>query len=126
MKRIVASSKDEFQDLYDSSREAGLKLEDIIADLGYYEDDFFVEEEDEEPTATEEQYKSVLDAYYGEGGDRHYSAEDVLEAVIDAINSEIPEAYVRTFEDAGLLTMNKGFVISMGDAEYQFEMNGTY
>lgn len=52
------------------------------------------------------------------------SYEDVLETVMEALYDAGLRA--RTFEEAGVLTMNKGFVLTIDDEEYQFEMLGSY
>ena len=123
MKRIMAAVDpyETFWDLHESGYEVGTKLEGIINDLGYYED-FFPEEGD--PTATDDQYEEVLDIYRGKGGSIDtYSEDDVLEKVMDACYDL---GDVRSFEDAGLLTNNKGFVLTINGQQYQFELLGSF
>ena len=124
MRRIIASTvyEDEFWNLYDNG-EDWEKLEEIISELGY-DKDFFVEG-NEQPTATEAQYKEVLDMYKENGGHAVYNDQQVLDMVIDACYN-IDGASVSSFEDAGVMTRNKGFVLRIGDKSYQFEMLGTY
>ena len=123
MKRIMAAVDpyETFWDLHESGYEVGTKLESIINDLGYFED-FFPDEGD--PTATDDQYEEVLDVYRGKGGrTESYSEDDVLEKVMDACYDL---GDVRSFEDAGLLTNNKGFVLTINGQQYQFELLGSF
>jgi hypothetical protein len=47
--------------------------------------------------------------------------EELLTQAIEcfADEGEMPRAHIRTFEDAGVLTMNRGLVVRIGDAEFQ-------
>jgi hypothetical protein len=47
--------------------------------------------------------------------------EELLTQAIEcfADEGEMPCAHIRTFEDAGVLTMNRGLVLQLGDAEFQ-------
>jgi len=47
--------------------------------------------------------------------------EELLTQAIEcfADEGEMPCAHIRTFEDAGVLTMNRGLVVRIGDAEFQ-------
>ena len=47
--------------------------------------------------------------------------EELLTQAIEcfADEGEMPCAHIRTFEDAGVLTMNRGLVVQIGDAEFQ-------
>lgn len=52
-------------------------------------------------------------------GEREF--EERLAQAIEcfADEGELPGAHVRTFDDAGVLTMNRGLVVEVGDAEFQ-------
>lgn len=126
MKRIITASTDpeeEFWNLYDGGYNIGMKLQHIIEELGY-DDDFFPDEGD--PTADDDQYAEVLDKYYGRGGEKHMSDEAILETVMDAVIKADGVSNVRSFEDAGMLTNNKGFIATIGGKECQFEWLGSY
>ena len=47
--------------------------------------------------------------------------EELLTQAIEtfADEGEMPGAHLRTFEDAGVLTLNRGLVLRIGDAEFQ-------
>jgi hypothetical protein len=47
--------------------------------------------------------------------------EELLTQAIEcfADEGELPCAHIRTFEDAGVLTMNRGLVVQIGAAEFQ-------
>lgn len=78
-KYIKASYEDKFWELHDSSVEVGTALEDIVDDYGL-EDAIFPE--DGEPTASEEDYRAILDDYsLSTGGEGVVDADvyDVLE-----------------------------------------------
>lgn len=57
------------------------------------------------------------------GGARSATNEAVLENVISILAEEYNE--VLTFEEAGLLTRNKGFVIKLGSKTFQFSLLGS-
>ena len=86
MKKYVKASYDDmFWDLHEQlGVDEAIKLEDIVEDLGLT-DKFFTDEE--EPTATEEEYKMVLDAYRG---DKSLDALTLTpEEVLDALEATL-------------------------------------
>lgn len=127
MKRIVAaySYDNEFWTLHeDGGYEEGVKLEQIISDLGW-DEDFFPEEG--EPTATDEQYDEVLRIYREQGGNTTvYTDESVLSDVMEAVSRYMDDVRVESFEEAGMMTNNKGFVVYAGGESYQFELLGSF
>lgn len=127
MKRIVAADifDNEFWTLHeDGGYEEGVKLEEIISDLGW-DNDFFPEEG--LPTATDEQYEEVLRIYREQGGNTTVYTEDkVLSEVIAAVSDCMDDVRVESFEEAGLMTNNKGFVVYAGGESYQFELLGSF
>lgn len=130
MKRIVSSNTysydNEFWTLHEEGGyDEGVKLEHIISDLGW-NDDFFPED-GSAPTATDEQYDEVLRIYREHGGHTTaYNDEKLLYEVMNAVYQYIDGARVQSFEDAGMLTNNKGFVIEVNGKEYQFELLGSF
>lgn len=120
--RLDESALDQFWDLYDSNYQVGEKLEKIAADLGI---DF-----DSEPT--EEEAKQILSAYRGEGNTTTPdTADEVISGILDAIEDSSDLAgivsRVETFEEAGLMTNNKGFVVKTKQGRtYQFSLLGSF
>lgn len=127
MKRILAAYgyDNEFWTLHeDGGYEEGVKLEQIISDLGW-DADFFPEEG--EPTATDDQYDEVLRIYREQGGNTTvYTDESVLSDVMEAVSRYMDDVRVESFEEAGLMTNNKGFVVYAGGESYQFELLGSF
>ena len=57
------------------------------------------------------------------GGAKEATNEAVLENVISILSEEYDN--VRTFKDAGLMTRNMGFVITLGSKTFQFSLLGS-
>ena len=57
------------------------------------------------------------------GGAKEATNEAVLENVISILSEEYDN--VRTFKDAGLMTRNLGFVITLGSKTFQFSLLGS-
>lgn len=114
--KINESAVDEFWSLYDSSREVAAQLEDIADELGI--------SNEEEPTESEA--KRILSAYKGEGNST-ISAEELIESIMDFCERAPGVSDVSTFEDAGLLTRNKGFVVTTEEGrKFHFSLLGSY
>lgn len=113
---INESALEEFWKLYDRDEVTGRELERIASTLGI--------ETDGEPT--EEEAKRILAAYKGEGHNT-LNKEEMIERIISAC-SEIPGiSEVQSFEEAGLMTRNKGFVVKTSNGEeLQFSLLGSF
>ena len=89
---IRASYEDRFWKLHDRDYQTGSALEDIIIDMGMLSK-FFPDNENEEPTATEQDYFAVLDAF----GDAEVDISDVVERTIQAL-AKIPGVRAAHYE----------------------------
>ena len=86
-KYVKASYEDKFWDLYDKvGMEESTKLEDIISDLGI-EDKVFPPEDDEEPTASEEDYKKVMELYAEGASIDDVIPRDLRDVMLDIVSS---------------------------------------
>lgn len=83
-----------------------------------------------DPTTTRQEAgiedKAIAGAIDGETDEDHddLSEEELEELLTQAIEDfadegEMPRTHIRTFEGAGMLTMNRGLVLQIGDAEFQ-------
>ena len=69
----------------------------------------------------------MLSIYREQGGNTDvYSEEDIISEIMDAVQEHVSGARVRSFEDVGMMTRNLGFVVYVGDKEYQFELLGSW
>lgn len=76
----------------------------------------------------EELYDTILSATglggrHG-GGAKEATNESVLENVISILSDEYES--IQSFEDAGIMTKNKGFVIKLGSKTFQFSLLGSF
>lgn len=131
MKRVFAASSisDKFWDLHESGYDTGIALEEIIKNLGYT-DDFFPDDPDnEEPAATDEQYAEVLRIYEEDGNSTSVpmSEEELVSEIIRAVSRIDGISYVESFDEAGMMTKNYGFVVhDESGNDFQFELLGSW
>ena len=80
-----------------------------------------------DPTTTRRETEIEDEATTGASDDEEredLSEQELEELLTQAIEcfadeGEMPCAHIRTFEDAGVLTMNRGLVVQIGAAEFQ-------
>lgn len=116
--KINESALDKFWDLYDSSDAVSDALEKIADDLGI----------DPDVAPTEEEAQQILDAYEDQGGySKAITAEGIIDDIMYAIEDLPSVKRVSSFEDEGLMTKNKGFVVTdKNGKEYQFSLLGSF
>jgi len=107
-----------FWDLYDRDYETGMALEGIMDEndisITIHDDGTFELAPDE--------YELVVRAFNAKPN--HPCSDDEILAKMEELLSK--EFEVTSFEDAGLLTLNKGLILTKGGKEYQFELLGSY
>lgn len=110
-------------DAYDEDRDAGERIEKFLTDNGF-------DWEEHQNLGIDEVIKDYIDdslviELYDMIFSNYKSVNDVISMMIEAFKENDCDT-VETFEEAGIMTRNKGVVVRFGSNEYQIEINGSY
>lgn len=116
-KKLDESALDKFWDLYDSDNAVADALEEIAGELGI----------SDEAEISERDAQRILDVYSGDHSLEVINSDKLISEIMYAIEDLPIIKNVKTFEDAEVLTRNKGFVVTDRNGnEYQFSLLGSF